>query len=129
MARKGWNSLSPSYRARIEKAGLTQKDYEAGASLSKARGHANTPENPRSYDPQKYQKYNTVRNQLISQVEQRKEQLFGDRARWSKTRSDRAIREKPPSLAQMRWALQASDQEIVDAIREDPETWQFLTYH
>lgn len=129
MARKGWNSLSPSYRARIEKAGLTQADYEAGASLTKARGHSQTPERPRSYDPQKYQKYNTERNKLIAKVEQRKQELFGDKARWNKGKSDRVIREKPPSLAQMRWALEADDGEILDAIREDPEAWRFLTYH
>jgi hypothetical protein len=129
MARKGWNSLSPAYRARIEKAGLTQADYEAGTSLSRARGHANTPENPRSYDPQKYQKYNTKRSQLTQKVEQRKQELFGDSPRWNKERSDRAIREKPPSLALMRWALEASDEDIINAIRQDPDTYRFLCYH
>jgi hypothetical protein len=129
MARKGWNSLSPAYRARIEKAGLTQADYEAGTSLTRARGHANTPERPSSYNPTKYQKYNTERNKLIAKVEQRKQELFGDSARWSKGRSDRIIREKPPSLALMRWALEADDGEIIDAIREDPETFHFLCYH
>lgn len=129
MARKGWNSLSPAYRARIEKAGLTQADYEAGTSLTRARGHANTPERPSSYDPQKYQKYNAKRSTLTRQVEQRKQELFGDRPRWNKERSDRAIREKPPSLALLRWALEASDEDILDAIRESPETYRFLGYH
>jgi hypothetical protein len=129
MARKGWNSLSPAYRARIEKAGLTQKDYEAGTSLSRARGHANTPENPRSYDPNKYKKYAAERKRLTAQVEQRKQDVFGDSERWNRGRSDRAIREKPPSLKLMRWALAATDQEIADAIREDPETYRFLMYH
>jgi hypothetical protein len=129
MARKGWASLSPSYRARIEKAGLTQADYEAGTSLSRARGHANTPERPSSYDPAKYQKYNSKRKQLTQQVEQRKEQLFNDRPRWDKGKSDRAIREKPPSIAMLKWALNASEEDIVDAIREDSETYRFLCYH
>ncbi len=129
MARKGWNSLTPAYRARIEKAGLTRADYEAGTSLTKARGHANTPERPSSYDPNKYQKYNTERNRLYAKVEQRKQELFGDRPRWDRGRSDRTIREKPPSLALMRWALEASEEEIIDAIREDPETFRFLCYH
>lgn len=129
MARKGWNSLSPAYRARIEKAGLTQADYEAGTSLTRARGHANTPERPSRYDPAKYQKYNTERKRLIALVEQRKQDVFGDSVRWNRQRSDRAIREKPPSLVHMRWALQASDEEIYDAIREDPETYRFLMYH
>jgi len=129
MARKGWNSLSPAYRARIEKAGLTQKDYEAGTPLSRARGHAQTPEHPRSYDPQKYQKYNAERTRLTGKVEQRKAELFGNRPRWDKEKSDRAIREKPPSLANMRWALDADDEDILDAIREDPDTYHFLMYH
>ena len=129
MARKGWDALSPAYRARIEKAGLTRADYEAGTSLTRARGHANTPERPSSYDPAKYQKYNQERKRLIGLVEQRKQQVFGDRVRWDKGRSDRAIREKPPSLKLMRWALNASDEEIFDAIREDPETHRFLMYH
>lgn len=129
MARKGWLALTPAYRARIEKAGLTQADYEAGTSLTRARGHANTPERPRSYDPQKYQKYNAERKRLTGLVEQRKQDVFGDSVRWDRGKSDRAIREKPPSLALMRWALAATDEEIYDAIREDPETYHFLTYH
>ena len=129
MARKGWNSLSPAYRARIEKAGLTRADYEAGTPLSRARGHAQTPEHPRSYDPQKYQKYDAERTRLTRLVEQRKEQVFGNSKRWSRTRSDRAIREKPPPLTLLRWALNADDEEIYNAIREDPETYQFLSYH
>jgi len=129
MARKGWDSLTPAYRKRIEKAGLTQADYEAGTSLTRARGHANTPERPRSYDPAKYQKYNATRKQLTQQVEQRKQEVFGNAARWSRGRSDRIIREKPPSLKLMRWALNASDEELADAIREDPETYRFLGYH
>lgn len=129
MARKGWNSLSPSYRDRIEKAGLTQADYEAGTSLTRARGHANTPERPSSYDPKKYQKYDAERTRLTNRVEQRKQEIFGDRPRWDRGKSDRAIREKPPSLALMRWAIDADDEELFDAIREDPETYQFLCYH
>lgn len=129
MARKGWNSLSPAYRDRIEKAGLTRADYEAGTSLSRARGHGQTPERPSSYDPQKYQKYDAERTRLTRLVEQRKEQVFGDSKRWDRRRSDRAIREKPPPLTLLRWALAAEDEEIYDAIREDPETYQFLGYH
>jgi len=129
MARKGWDALKPSYRQRIINAGLTRADYEAGGSLKKARGHENTPERPSSYDPTKYQKYNAERKRLIGLVEQRKENLFGDRVRWNRQRSDRAIREKPPSMKNLRWALTAEESEIIDAIREDPETYRFLMYH
>lgn len=129
MARKGWDALSPAYRARIEKAGLTRADYEAGTSLTRARGHANTPERPSRYDPAKYQKYAAERRRLTAAVEDRKRELFGDRPRWNKERSDRAIREKPPSLKLLRWALEADENELIDAIRESPETYRFLGYH
>lgn len=47
MARKGWSNLSESYRTRLGKAGISQRDYEQGRSIRAARGHAKTPERPR----------------------------------------------------------------------------------
>ncbi|MGI8309036.1 hypothetical protein [Saccharopolyspora hattusasensis] len=44
--RKSWNSLSDAYRRRLERGGISRQAYESGASLSKARGHAATPERP-----------------------------------------------------------------------------------
>lgn len=44
--RRGWSSLSDSYRARLSRHGITQAKYESGASLSGARGHKATPEHP-----------------------------------------------------------------------------------
>lgn len=38
MARKGWESLSEPYRARLKRQGITRPAYEGGASLHKARG-------------------------------------------------------------------------------------------
>lgn len=38
MARKGWDQLTPKYRQRLERAGLTPQTYAAGAPLHKARG-------------------------------------------------------------------------------------------
>lgn len=46
MARKGWSELSASYRGRLVSGGVTRRQYEAGASLKKARGHSLTPERP-----------------------------------------------------------------------------------
>jgi hypothetical protein len=43
-SRKGWSELSPGYRTRLSKAGITKRQYDSGASLAKARGHAETPE-------------------------------------------------------------------------------------
>ena len=44
--RKIWAELSPAYRARLERAGVTERVYGSGASLQGARGHAATPERP-----------------------------------------------------------------------------------
>ncbi len=38
MARKGWENLSDSYRARLIRGGVSKSAYESGASLYKARG-------------------------------------------------------------------------------------------
>lgn len=42
--RKGWDSLSPAYRARLSRHGITKSQYERGRPLSGARGHGGTPE-------------------------------------------------------------------------------------
>lgn len=36
---RSWGSLTPSYRDRLERAGVSQRDYEAGADVQRARGH------------------------------------------------------------------------------------------
>lgn len=40
--RKAWSDLSPQYRARLAKAGVTPQSHQSGASLTKARGHQYT---------------------------------------------------------------------------------------
>lgn len=37
--RKGWDSLSDSYRKRLTRSGITKAEYESGVDLSRARGH------------------------------------------------------------------------------------------
>lgn len=39
MARRDWDSLSDSYRKRLERNGIGKTAYESGAALQKARGH------------------------------------------------------------------------------------------
>lgn len=128
MARKGWDALSPGYRARIERSGMTRGEYEAGQSLQKARGHAATPERPKQFDAQKYPRYAAERAKLARELERKKEQMFGQSPKWNAEKSRRHMTEKPPSLAKMRWVLDASDEDILDAIREDYETYSFLGY-
>jgi hypothetical protein len=40
-----WNSLTPAYKQRLSRAGITRQTYLSGAPLKQARGHARTPEN------------------------------------------------------------------------------------
>jgi hypothetical protein len=127
--RKGWNDLSPGYRERILKAGLTREDFESGASIKKARGHANTPERPVNFSPQKFPKYAAERKRLTQEMIRKKEQLFGDRLKFNGRRSSEIFAKKPPSLAKLRWAVAADEGELIDAIREDSETFAFIGYH
>ena len=57
--RKSWDSLSPAYRQRLSRGGVTKEKYESGANLSAARGHARTPEHPReaAKRPERYPEY------------------------------------------------------------------------
>lgn len=56
---RNWQSLSPAYRARLQRGGITRRQYERGASLSKARGHSKTPERPEraKRNPARYPDY------------------------------------------------------------------------
>ena len=128
MARKGWDALSPGYRARIEKSGMTRGEYEAGQSLQKARGHEKTPERPAGYDTKKYPQYAAERAKLTREVERKKEQMFGQSPRWNAEKSRKHMADKPPSLAKMRWVLDADEQDILDAVREDYEAFSWFGY-
>lgn len=60
MARaRNWESLSPGYRARLSRNGISKRLYESGKNLSVARGHRATPEHPRDAvkHPERYRKY------------------------------------------------------------------------
>ncbi len=48
--RRSWESLTPAYRRRLERSGLTRAGYESGAPLTGARGHGTTPERPDRQD-------------------------------------------------------------------------------
>ena len=58
--RKGWDSLSPSYRRRLSRNGITRARYERGHKLDVARGHGGTPEHglrEARRNPVKYRDY------------------------------------------------------------------------
>lgn len=129
--RKPWSQLKPDYRRRLESKGITQQQFESGADIRAARGHKNTPERPTSFDPAKFPKYAGQRTALINAVKQKKQELFGGKGRWDSEHADRAIRSKPPTMAQLRWAAHPdrTEDDFLDAIREDPAEWRFLGYH
>ena len=56
---RNWEALSPAYRSRLERGGISRSAYEAGASVSAARGHAATPERPEraARNPERYAGY------------------------------------------------------------------------
>jgi len=63
--RKEWDSLTPTYRARLSRAGITKAGFEGGASIQKARGHAATPEHGVAQalkNPAKFSKYIAKKN-------------------------------------------------------------------
>jgi len=67
---RNWESLSPAYRARLSRYGITKSQYESGTrSLSGARGHGATPEHglkDARKNPQKYGDY--IRKKTVKQV-------------------------------------------------------------
>lgn len=74
MARKQWGNLSPGYRARLERRGISASDYAAGVSLADARGHGATPERPGAgKDRPEFGSYYQARRE----VTQLKRELFG----------------------------------------------------
>lgn len=56
-----WDSLSPAYRARLERGGITRSGYLRGDTLGAARGHkpGRTPEHPKDAvkNPERYKGY------------------------------------------------------------------------
>lgn len=126
--RKGWDSLSDGYRERFEKKGLTREDYESGRPIKAARGHEHTPERPTSYKASEFPKYAAERERLTNELQRKKEEYFGGSKRWNRAISDRHIREKPPSMSKLRWSLEVTLDEWLDAIREDYEAYHYLGY-
>lgn len=139
MARKGWDSLSLNYRKRLERAGISAKDYSAGISLSKARGHSQTPEHPTDkISRTKYPSYYAKRQQLMRDFIAKKERLWGHykyemrangSTRFHAQRSAENVRDGKMSNAMLEWALSASEEELINAIRRDAQTFFFIGYH
>lgn len=65
--RKGWDSLSPKYRKRLEKNGITREGYNAGEKIQKARGHVDEtiPKRLRTYTTKGDTDYYVVPNEDV----------------------------------------------------------------
>lgn len=127
MARKGWNTLSPNYRARLEKNGISRKDYEAGASIQAARGHKDTPERPSQAAG--FTKYLAERNRMIRRVVDKRQAFFGTSPKYNPLKGSKVFQDNPPSMAQLKYWSNLSEEEWLDAIREDPDSTAYLGYH
>lgn len=127
--RKPWDQLKPGYQKRLRDHGITPESHAAGASIKAARSHEKTPERPSGYNAEKFPEYANRRNMLLRQFEQKKEQLWGNRPRWKKERANMSLRKSNPSMALLRWALEADEEELLDALRDDRETYRFIGYH
>lgn len=66
--RRSWESLSPDYRKRLSRYGITKSQYENGRPLSGARGHGATPEHPKEAkrNPKKYGDY--IRTRAVPEL-------------------------------------------------------------
>lgn len=129
MARKGWDLLKADYRERLERNGISRSDYERGASLKAGRGHERTPERPSLSNPQNFPEYHSERQRLVNAVARKKQEIFGNSPKWNPAKGRANIIKYAPSMAKLRWALNAEPEEWLDAIREDREGYAFLGYH
>lgn len=138
--RKGWSELSEAYRKRLSRGGIDRASYENGASIQKARGHANTPERPEdaytTRGKQRFKRYLERVGGMRKQIIDRKVRLFGQIFGFNEERSRQYVMEggtevPAPGPKELRDALHMTDDELV-ATLHDPDIdrkWRFLWYH
>lgn len=128
--RSRWEDLSAGYRERLERHGITPEAHARGETIKSARGHEHTPEKPQYANRQEYPRYTAERDRLIRDFIQRKEELFGESRRFSRQRSEDNVRNNPPPLSLLRWALKASKDELLDILRTrmSDARYRFLGY-
>lgn len=88
---RNWNALSSGYRERLERHGIGRRDYERGASVQSARGHATTPERPSQASPERHPEYFSRRQELINSIAADKRTLFGSKESFNAKRSREAV--------------------------------------
>lgn len=125
-----WNALSPAYRGRLERSGITRSKYVSGESLSSSRGHSKTPEHgikDAIKRPEKYKDYINKKSptggggpyvnkdELENQALHSMDTKVGD---YLKYRRDSVIaRIKKMTINQLRMTIAASEDDIVQLAR------------
>jgi hypothetical protein len=131
MARKGWERLTDAYRRRLERGGVTRTQYEQGVSLSKARGHAQTPEHPQQIDLTKHQKYVNTRKQLMAELQRRMHTIFP--AFNDYLNDTEHVRYVHPNITFLRRMLKKNDNELESLAKSKvdppPDEVRILFYH
>src|SRR5262245_21746630 len=133
--RQPWESLSPSYRERLSRKGITPGMHAAGESIRAARGHERTPEHPREgqTQPVQFPQWMQTRRSLVRQVNVRKDSIWGSshkyRSRGARKVTNEGVNGNPPSNAMLQWALQATAEELELAAESGDEEYAFLWYH
>lgn len=62
---RDWSGLAAGTQHRYEQAGISRSEYESGASLRSARGHAATPEHPGTgANRPEFESYYTLRRDI-----------------------------------------------------------------
>ena len=101
---RNWDNLSPKYRERLSRSGITKSQYESGASLSKARGHAQTPEHPnRANSKPEYARYRN--RKAMKQIKERVSKSIRDRVEEYASKSSRTGKDWAGKQTTEFWAL------------------------
>jgi hypothetical protein len=139
--RKGFHLLTPAYRGRLERNGITETSYNAGVSLKKARGKAPLPQNTRKGRAEaratktRAAKASSANEALAAQVQRVKKQLFSSSYKFRNDRSEKNTKTNPktkkaPNPEYMQRFLN-DPQGVFDSLTWDDNMdheWWFLAY-
>lgn len=111
--RRQWSQLSENYRKRLRGAGISKEQYESGAKLKAARGHANTPENA-----------SDRRRGLVKKLFEKKRRVWGDRISWNGPDAEKIIKAGSGKKGSEDYVPPLSDSQIEFLLGFDDEEFQ-----
>lgn len=121
--RKSWDQLSPAYRKRLERAGVTKEAHAAGAGLHKARGHGSKQKESFTRRRAKWmEKMATATSRDVDDIEEEMNHL-------SLVEQDKLMRhqEKAEELYRMHRLTEASDA-FQDYLNDLGLPWWMIAY-